>query len=74
MADTNIPHLICVNTGEYERAHGRRPHGVGCWAFFFERNYSIRDAFWFAGPYGKAVRAARDEAKRRGANEVWLGS
>jgi hypothetical protein len=66
---------IEFSTREFEFAHGHRPRGVGRWAFFFGfASRNVEDAFWFDGLYGDAKKAARDEAKKRDAQIVVVGS
>ena len=37
---------INYSTREFELSHGRRPSGLGHWAFIFDGNYSV-EPFWF---------------------------
>lgn len=63
-----------VETHEYEFAHGKRPRGTGCWAFFFGNQTDVAFAFFHSGSYGESKKAAVAEAKRRGATRVRVGS
>ena len=66
-----------VNTTDFEFSHGRKPRGRGSWAFFFERdrrNHDVQDAFWHHGSFTEAKKAAVEEARRRGARDVFVGS
>lgn len=65
---------VHVNTNEYQFSHGKQPRGHGSWAFFFVRTDDVNQAFWFYGTYADARKAAADEAKRRGFDEVFVGS
>ena len=66
---------IEISTSAYEFSHGRRPRGVGCWAFQIGRDT------WFAAAevngvrtstmsYSEAAKLARAEAQRRGACRI----
>ena len=67
-----LPPLIC--TDDYERAHGRRPSGRGCWAFEFNttRQTTIDRAEWAPSGllYREAKRWAIAMAKARGVEFV----
>lgn len=65
---------VHVNTNDFEFAHGKQPRGNGSWAFFFARRADVNTAFWFNGSYADAKKAAKEEAKRRGFDEVFVGS
>jgi hypothetical protein len=62
------------STREYEFTHGRQPRGFGNWAFFFDGDRTNGGAFWFHGQYGAARKAATVEARRRGAEDVEVGT
>ena len=65
---------VHVNTNDFEFSHGKQPRGYGSWAFFFNRRADVNTAFWFNGTYAEARKAATEEAKRRGFDEVFVGS
>lgn len=59
-------------TTQYEFSHGRKPRGIGYWAFFFN---SAGDEPWFAEgalPYGEAKKLAKAEAERRNVQRVYV--
>ena len=70
--------MIEINSNKFEFAHGRKPSGIGYWAFIFDGEGDP----WFAEidnvigcfKYPVAKRAARAEAKRRGASKIEVGS
>lgn len=54
------------NTTDYQMSHGRGPRGFGSWAFFFQRNADVGQAFWVhQSTYADAKKAVRAEVKRR---------
>lgn len=67
---------IYFNTRDYELSHGHSPRGRGAWAFFFDRSTQIEDVWFTPGSttYSEAKKMAREEAKRRGVDEVFVGS
>jgi hypothetical protein len=65
---------VRVHTTDYQFAHGHMPRGTGTWAFFFNRNASVDQAFWFSGSFTDAKRAAVAAAKAREADDVFVGS
>lgn len=56
----------------YEFAHGRKPRGVGYWAFF--SNDKKGTTFWHFGSYTDAKKAAVEDAKKNGATVIKVGS
>lgn len=71
-AAENYP--VEVLTGGYENAHGKKPRGEGNWAFSLGSNESLENLFWFNGPYGAAVKAARVAAREKGERFVRVQS
>lgn len=67
---------VTVSTRSYEASHGRQPRGTGSWAFFFDGERDVAQAWWSSGsaPYREARAAAVAEARRRGASSVEVGS
>ncbi len=67
---------IQVSTRLYEFDHGRKPSGTGHWAFYFDKQLEIDQAFWVPGlqTYSAAKQAAIAEARKRGAWLVTVGS
>lgn len=59
--------MIEFSTREYQFSHGHMPRGRGSWAFFFNNEQAIEQAFWTPGSttFGEAKKMARDEARRR---------
>lgn len=70
---------LTISTIEYEFAHGRKPRGVGHWAFSPYRSTEMRFAnpkniYWFAGPYSTAKKAAVDYFKDWGHITIYVCS
>lgn len=63
-----------VNTLRFERVHGKKPRGFGNWAFFFNDETDIDQAFWHNGSYSEASRWAVKYALAKGYTSVTLGS
>lgn len=63
-----------VETREFEFSHGKKPRGRGHWAFFFDGQRNVDKAFWAQGTFAEASKAAKEEAKKRGAHSVAVGS
>jgi len=63
---------VNVSTSKYEWAHGRKPRGVGYWAFFFGGKKF--ETFWHFGSYTEAKVAAVAEAKRKKVATMEVGS
>ena len=69
-------------TRDYRLSHDKEPSGRGSWAFFFNDNTRIESVWWpnvkhpDGGPptYAQARKAAVEEANRRGASRVEVGS
>lgn len=63
-----------VETGEYEASHGKAPRGRGSWAFTFGVNGGVESDIWYAaiGAYSGALKIAKAEARRRGADVLWV--
>ena len=40
-----------VHTHEFQFAHGKRPRGVGMWAFAHNSWTPADELYWFVGPY-----------------------
>lgn len=67
---------IEVSTSQYEFAHGRRPAGRGYWAFFFDGQTDVNQAF-FSGRaqlYSQALKDAKAYAKEHGHTSITIGS
>lgn len=62
-----------VESRKYEFAHGRKPRGMGNWAFIFDGEEG-RAFFVNFSRYAEAKKEALAEAKRRGARRVEVGS
>jgi hypothetical protein len=65
--------MINYSTRDFEFAHGKKPTGLGYWAFIFDGNRSV-EPFWFYGKYSAAKVAALKKAKELGAEDVEVGS
>jgi len=66
---------IEVRTNEYERAHGKKPRGLGNWAFWMGSDTrDIEKANSFFGTYTEACRQARIKARELGFERVTVGS
>lgn len=61
-------------TLDFVMSNGHEPRGYGHWAFFFHPSRKIEDAWWCEGMYSDAKKAARTEARKRGVEEVFVGS
>lgn len=72
-----------VDTSQYELSHGKKPRGIGSWAFMFGRKCrsGFGEVWWAKHPnsgvythilYGEAKRLAQVEAKRRGVTVVYV--
>lgn len=48
-----------IETSAYEASHGRKPRGIGYWAFAKKRSAAGEDIFWVQNTYAEAKRAAR---------------
>lgn len=67
--------MVEFNTSDFQFSHGRAPRGFGSWAFFFERNAPVEQAFWVhQATFAAARKAAAQEARRRGCDVVFVGS
>jgi hypothetical protein len=64
---------VHFSTRDFEFAHGKKPKGLGNWAFFFDGNRSVAP-FWFYGMYSSAKVAALKKARELGAEDVEVGS
>jgi hypothetical protein len=60
-----------VRTTDYEFAHGKKPRGYGCWAFFFD---AVTEPFWHTGKYAEAKKMAVAYAVTKGYRVVRVGS
>jgi len=60
---------VTVNTTQVEFVHGKKPSGFGCWVFI-----GADDSLHIRGNYSKAKAQAIKEAKKRGWNELKVGS
>ena len=67
--------MVTVSTHQYEFSHGRKPRGIGHWAFAFDGQNNLEQLFWVhpdmtiggsGGTYGQAKRLASAEARKRG--------
>ena len=66
---------IEVKISQYEFAHGKKPRGRGCWAFFMGRNTSdVLKAHFFNGTFREACKQAKAKAREMGFNCVTVGS
>jgi hypothetical protein len=66
---------IYVNTDVYERNHGAKPKGRGNWAFGIgtsDPDMQSDEPFWANMLYSEAVKAAKEQAKKRGVNVVYV--
>lgn len=62
-----------VDTSVYEYSHGRKPKGFGSWAFSFDKKDVSHDKMFWAHQmtYGDALKEAKKEAKKRGAEVIF---
>lgn len=51
---------IEINTVQFEMSHGKRPRGIGYWAFALSRHPNQEDIYWYTGSYSAAKKAAVD--------------
>ncbi len=58
------------NTTDFEFNHGRKPSGIGHWAFATVRNPTPEQIYWFAGSFGAAKKAAQDFFSKQ--PDAWL--
>lgn len=65
---------VHINTRSFEFAHGKKPRGVGSWAFGTHPRQDIDKLFWHNGPYSDAVKAAKEHAKKHGHGEMHVMS
>ena len=69
--------MIEVITTYYEFTHGKKPRGEGYWGFMFDKKtYDDVNEVWWAprGMFQQAKQAAIEEARRRGARQVFVQS
>lgn len=63
---------VQFRTTEFVMSHGHEPRGYGHWAFFFHP--ARKEAWWCEGMFSDAKKEARKEARKRGVEEVFVGS
>ena len=69
-----------VETHDYEFSHGRRPGGMGSWAFSFDRRHPHVEEVWWAEDdrgirwlsYRDAKRRAIAEGRKRNAEIIYV--
>lgn len=55
-----------IETTDYEATYGRRPRGMGLWAFGIQRRPGEWTEVYHTGTYTEAARHAKAEAKTIG--------
>jgi hypothetical protein len=61
--------MIEIIVTEYEMSHGKRPRGIGQWAF--QMGYrAVSEPYWVTGSYGTAVKIARQKARELGVSVI----
>lgn len=74
--EAKLNEAITVNTSYFEGSHGKKPSGFGSWAFSFDNagnsaDVTSKDTFWVrSSKYSDAVKKAKVEAKKRGAQQI----
>ena len=69
--------MTTISTEEYQFAHGRKPRGVGNWAFYFGRTGSFTRDPEFAPcmmSYSAACQWAKQQARQLGCEIIIVGS
>ena len=60
------------HTVDFEFSHGRKPRGIGAWAFSFVRNPDMSEIVWINGSYGLAKQIMTAEARKEGVHSVFV--
>jgi hypothetical protein len=68
-----INEAIQVNTSRYERSHGKKPRGVGMWAFYFDRVGGDPIFAPSVMQYSDAVNWAKEQSKEAGKSTIYVG-
>jgi hypothetical protein len=64
---------VTINTTRYERSYGKKPKGLGMWAFYFDKTGGEPIFTPQSMNYTDAIKWAKEQAKERGETMVYVG-